>query len=105
MAKTLSAMTGKFFLFKYQSSECFLLPTFIILMHSNHLFSETVNPVITVDVCGETKYTSAKEDQPTGSSKTINWKEHLFFEPRNRVSYHLFTLSFICLSLLSLIAL
>jgi hypothetical protein len=45
---------------------------------------ETINPVITVECCGETKYTSAKSDEPTGSSKAINWKEHIFFEPRNR---------------------
>ena len=49
-------------------------------------FSDTINPVITVDVCGETKYTSAKKDVSVGTATPANWREHLFFEPRNMVS-------------------
>ena len=54
--------------------------------------SDTINPVITVEVCGETKYTSAKDKVPTvrpgeeAGGAPVNWKEHLFFEPRGRVS-------------------
>ena len=86
VAKTLRAMTGKLFFELSELQSVLLFLMWIILTYQIHLCSETINPVITVEVCGETKYTSAKSDEPTGSTKAINWKEHLFFEPRNRVS-------------------
>ena len=57
----------------------------LIRLNFTH-FSDTINPVITVDVCGETKYTTAKKDVSVGTTTPANWREHLFFEPRNRVS-------------------
>ena len=49
--------------------------------------SDTVNPMVTVETCGEKKYTAAKSDVPCGSTAMNHWKEHLFFEPRNIVSF------------------
>lgn len=42
--------------------------------------------MVTVETCGEKKYTQAKSDVPCGSATMQHWKEHLFFEPRNIVS-------------------
>ena len=47
------------------------------------LFSDTINPLITVETCGEKKYTSSKDGVACGSAAQTHWKEHMFFEPRN----------------------
>lgn len=95
--KISNAKTGKF-LFSFENTiyEVFLVwseipdPTVETFQFSYvwilRTFSDTINPVITVDVCGETKYTSAKKDVSVGTTTPVNWREHLFFEPRNRVS-------------------
>lgn len=44
---------------------------------------DTLSPLITVETCGEKKYTSSKDDVACGSAAMSQWKEHLFFEPRN----------------------
>ena len=45
--------------------------------------------MITVETCGEKKYTAAKEEVACGSAATAHWREHLFFEPRNVVSIYI----------------
>ena len=45
----------------------------------------TVDPIIQIDVLNEKKFTTAKDD--IGASSLINWNEHIFFEPKNVVSY------------------
>lgn len=45
--------------------------------------SDTISPLITVETCGEKKYTSSKDGVACGSTAMSNWKEHMFFEPRN----------------------
>ena len=36
-----------------------------------------------METCGEKKYTASKDDVPCGSAAMSQWKEHMFFEPRN----------------------
>ena len=43
-----------------------------------------MDPLIEVSVLNEKKFTTTKDD--VGSSGTISWNEHLFFEPKNVVS-------------------
>ena len=50
-------------------------------------YSDTIDPLVTVETCGEKKYTQAKTDVPCGSATMSQWKEHLFFEPRNILSF------------------
>lgn len=50
-------------------------------------FSDTISPLITVETCGEKKFTAAKDGIACGSTAASHWKEHLFFEPRNIVSF------------------
>ena len=38
---------------------------------------------MTVETCGEKKYTASKDDVACGSTAMNHWKEHMFFEPRN----------------------
>jgi len=45
---------------------------------------ETVDPIIEVSCMNEKKYTTAKDD--IGAAGTVQWNEHIFFEPRNVVS-------------------
>lgn len=49
-------------------------------------FSDVVSPMITVETCGEKKYSAAKDGVACGSTAASHWKEHLFFEPRGIVS-------------------
>ena len=49
-------------------------------------FSDTLNPMVTIETCGEKKYSSAKSEVAVGSTALSHWKEHLFFEPRGIVS-------------------
>lgn len=48
--------------------------------------SELISPVITVETCGEKKYTASKDDVACNSAAAVQWREHLFFEPRQVVS-------------------
>ena len=50
------------------------------------VYSDTISPMVTVETCGEKKFTSAKDDVACGSVAMSHWKEHMFFEPRNIVS-------------------
>lgn len=45
--------------------------------------NDTISPLITVETCGEKKFTAAKDGIACGSTAASHWKEHLFFEPRN----------------------
>ncbi len=42
---------------------------------------QTVDPIVEVTVCGEKRFTSAKND--VSATTTLNWNEHMFFEPKN----------------------
>ena len=55
----------------------------IDLIYEFSCYSDTISPLITVETCGEKKYTAAKDGIACGSTATSHWKEHLFFEPRN----------------------
>jgi hypothetical protein len=46
----------------------------------------TVDPMIECDVLGERKYTQVKKGV-SGATTICSWNEHLFFEPKNVVSY------------------
>jgi hypothetical protein len=39
--------------------------------------------MVEVTTCGIKCYSSAKSDVACGSEASINWREHMFFEPRN----------------------
>jgi hypothetical protein len=45
--------------------------------------NNTVDPIIEITVNNERKFTTAKDD--IGSTGTVTWNEHLFFEPKNMV--------------------
>ena len=47
---------------------------------------ETVDPIIEVSCMNEKKYTTAKDD--IGAAGVVSWQEHIFFEPRNVVSFN-----------------
>ena len=57
-----------------------------IQISSIFVSSDTISPLITVETCGEKKYTAAKDGIACGSAAAVQWKEHLFFEPRKVVS-------------------
>jgi hypothetical protein len=48
--------------------------------------SKTVNPLVEITCCDETKYTSSREDIPIDSKNPVMWREHIFFEPKSMVS-------------------
>ena len=51
------------------------------------MFSDTISPLITVETCGEKKFTASKDGVACGSTAMVHWKEHMFFEPRQIVSF------------------
>lgn len=50
---------------------------------------ETVDPIIEISCMNEKKYTTAKDD--IGAAGVVSWNEHIFFEPRNVVSFYNFS--------------
>ena len=46
--------------------------------------------MVSVETCGERRYTASKSDVPCGSATMTHWKEHLFFEPRAIVSHNFY---------------
>ena len=48
---------------------------------------KTIDPLVEVEVLAQKKYTTAKNDIG-GATALCSWNEHLFFEPRNVVSFY-----------------
>ena len=44
--------------------------------------ADTVNPIIEITTCNQTHYTTSRKDIPTDSKNPVNWREHIFFEPK-----------------------
>ena len=39
--------------------------------------------MVSVETCGEKRYSASKDGIACGSAALVNWKEHMFYEPRN----------------------
>lgn len=43
---------------------------------------KTVNSLVEISCCGQTKYSECFNDIPVASKNPVKWRQHLFFEPK-----------------------